>query len=334
MWKKVARLGHMNPLLSELCQQLPASITAAREKNTVKAYLSHWTRWLQWTTNMNLTPLPASEESIAIYLVYLGQSSPSSTTITNAFYAINWAHISAGFISPTERPWLKLCLEGVKRQTCKPRHKKEPLTPEIIHKLVATFASDTSSLLDLRDVTMCVLSYCGFLRFSELVNLRAHDISFQDMYFKLFIEKSKTDIYRDGSWLVIAKTNSLSCPYNLLKRYIDMARIQDNSEEFLFRPGVLLKKKSIYALRKNPSKAISYGRARELILDKLASLGLNKKSFGWHSCRAGGASAAANAGIRDRLFKRHGRWKSETAKDGYIKDDINALLSVSLQLGI
>ena len=28
----------------------------------------------------------------------------------------------------------------------------------------------------------------------------------------------------------------------------------------------------------------------------------------------GGASTAANAGVPDRLFKKHGRWKSENAK--------------------
>ena len=30
-----------------------------------------------------------------------------------------------------------------------------------------------------------------------------------------------------------------------------------------------------------------------------------------------------------RLFKRHGRWRSETAKDGYVKDSMSALMSVS-----
>ena len=33
-------------------------------------------------------------------------------------------------------------------------------------------------------------------------------------------------------------------------------------------------------------------------------------------------------------LKRHGQWKSDKAKDGYIKDNIQSLLSVSLSLGI
>ena len=53
-----------------------------------------------------------------------------------------------------------------------------------------------------------------------------------------------------------------------------------------------------------------------------------------HSLRAGGATAAANAGVEDRLFKCHGRWKSETAKDSYVKDSVERRLEVSKQLGI
>ena len=48
----------------------------------------------------------------------------------------------------------------------------------------------------------------------------------------------------------------------------------------------------------------------------------------------GGASATANIGVPDRLFKKHGRWRSETAKDGYVKDSMKDRLSVSLNLGL
>ena len=51
------------------------------------------------------------------------------------------------------------------------------------------------------------------------------------------------------------------------------------------------------------------------------------------SDESGGASAAANAGVPDRFFKCHGRWKSETAKDGYVKDSLDERLKVSRNLG-
>ena len=55
----------------------------------------------------------------------------------------------------------------------------------------------------------------------------------------------------------------------------------------------------------------------------------------YYSLRSGGATAAANAGVPDRLFKRHGRWASEPAKDGYVQDFLSFYrLSVSKALGI
>ena len=79
---------------------------------------------------------------------------------------------------------------------------------------------------------------------------------------------------------------------------------------------------------------MSYSRVRELVLQALSPIVGDVSQFCVHSLRAGGASAAANAGISDRLFKRHGRWKTETAKDGYVEDDFPNLLSVSKSLGI
>ena len=41
-----------------------------------------------------------------------------------------------------------------------------------------------------------------------------------------------------------------------------------------------------------------------------------------------------NNGVNDRLFKRHGRWVSESTKDCYVKDDIQERLGVFIQFGI
>ena len=37
--------------------------------------------------------------------------------------------------------------------------------------------------------------------------------------------------------------------------------------------------------------------------------------IGLHILRAGSAISATNLGTSDRLFKKHGRWKSEAVKD-------------------
>jgi hypothetical protein len=56
--------------------------------------------------------------------------------------------------------------------------------------------------------------------------------------------------------------------------------------------------------------------------------------FGLHSLRSAGATAEAAAGFEDRLFKKHGRWKTDRDKDGYAKENIVERLSVTKQLSI
>ena len=78
-------------------------------------------------------------------------------------------------------------------------------------------------------------------------------------------------------------------------------------------------------------RSIIDARAREIVKEAFKGLtDLSKIAvYSLRSRGGGGATAAANAGIRDRMFKRRGLWVSENAKDGYIKDNLNSMLSVS-----
>ena len=147
---------------------------------------------------------------------------------------------------------------------------------------------------------------------------------------EIFVESSKTDQLRDGAWVVIARTRSTLCPVAMLERYLHMSKVVARRDRCLFR--AIVSTKAGQKLRE--SGAVSYTRMRELVLEKLTALGLNAKQFGLHSLRSGGASAAANAGVPDRMFKRHGRWRSENAKDGYVKDSLKDRLLVSQKLGL
>ena len=43
---------------------------------------------------------------------------------------------------------------------------------------------------------LCVLSFMGFLKFSEVIDLKNSDIILKETHKSIFIEKSKTDVYR------------------------------------------------------------------------------------------------------------------------------------------
>ena len=142
------------------------------------------------------------------------------------------------------------------------------------------------------------------------------------------LPSSKTDQFRDGASVLVARTNSATCPVAMMERYYALASLKHTSSDYIFRG--IVSTKAGERLRK--SGHLSYTRVRELMLGKIASLGYNASCFGMHSFRAGGATAAANAGVHDRLFKRHGRWQSETAKDGYVRDSVASRLRVSQSL--
>ena len=81
-------------------------------------------------------------------------------------------------------------------------------------------------------------------------------------------------------------------------------------------------------------KPLSYTTFKGHVFELLANTGLDPKKLGFHSLRPGGASAAANLGVKGSLFKKHGRWKSDKVKDGYDDEDIESELSVSRNLGL
>ena len=119
-----------------------------------------------------------------------------------------------------------------------------------------------------------------------------------------------------------------TCPVKALEGYISAAQIDLSEDLPLFRaPATPVSKEKVL------SQWISFTRAREFVKDAFRRL-TDVTKISVHSLRAGGATSAANAEIPDRLFKRHGRWASENAKDGCVKDDFNSRLSVTQSLGI
>ena len=145
-----------------------------------------------------------------------------------------------------------------------------------------------------------------------------------------------------GKSLFFAKITFANFSFNFLlgRNFCEKGPKSRKSRNFLpvkvsvfivFRAKTYFKSKKIYVLRKK-NTPISYSTMRSTLLSYLKELGLQKKLFGTHSLRRGGATSAANKDVNNRLFQNHGSWKSVRAKDDYVKDNLNSLLSVSRSL--
>ena len=230
--------------------------------------------------------------------------------------------------SPTESQFVRTVMQGLQRNLAKPVIKKLPVTTEMLGAIVDD-AKKLGSLADWRLATAYVISYVAFLRFNELVHIRAVDVKFNDEFMTISIPKSKPDQLRKGDE-VMAKTSSKLCPVSILQKYMAFAGIHPEDTCLIFRPVVETK----HGEKLRESGSLSYTRLQECFKGKLKSLGFLEESYRLHSLRVGGATAAANGGVPDRLFKRHGHWKSDSAKDGYVEDSLHARLSVSSNLGL
>ena len=54
-------------------------------------------------------------------------------------------------------------------------HKKDIINTEMLRRLCDIY-SNTDDILDIRDLTMIVLGFAGFLRFSEISQLQCNDV--------------------------------------------------------------------------------------------------------------------------------------------------------------
>ena len=122
---------------------------------------------------------------------------------------------------------------GVKRTLACATINKEHITPAILSNLVATIGQQNASLSDVRTLCLYLLGYAGFFRFV---------ISWTSVSIKTMLRSSwslarLTMQLRDGAWVVIARTGSVLCPVEMLKRYMHMAgrTIENRQDRLLFR---------------------------------------------------------------------------------------------------
>jgi len=286
---------------SEIVSLAGEALYKSREKNTCKQYTCYFEKWVSWCSQYDeICARPAQEKYILIYLLSLLQRGKSFPVIKSSLFAIKYFHSLSGLSDPFSSKLSNLIYEGIKRICSHQPKKKLPIKTKHLNTMFVTLGGLEMDLKNLRIMVISVLSFMGFMRFSEVIQLRRSDILIFSTHIQLFIEKSKTDVYREGHWLHLATLKSDLCPAKLLKRLFILGNIKNNCQKFIFRG--LIQSKTLKL--RDIDKHISYTTVRDNILKILSSIGLKQKLYGLHSLRSGGATVAANLGVPDRLFKK------------------------------
>ena len=226
--------------------------------------------------------VPCPRGTFALYLQHVGEASRSKSAVEEAVNAVSWVQQISGLQPISQSPFVCATLSGLQRKLAKPRVRKEPVTTDILSALVDSF-SQFPTLTNIRLGAIALLSFLAFLQYDEVAKLRCCDIKFTPEAMSVVIRSSKTDQYRQGDVVPVARTGTAMFPVGMMERYYEMGEIGHNSDLPLFRAITTTK----CGQRLRASGSLSYTRMREIFLGKLSELGLDASKFGLHSLRAG-----------------------------------------------
>ena len=292
--------NRQDPEIKGLVTSLSSTVLASRAPATMNKYLGGFLRWKHSAkARREVAVFPVKGTEFVLYLQHLGDTAGSKSAVEKAVHSVGCVHQLEGYPPMSDLPFVNMVSDGLQRKLAKLKVCKEPVTREMILALVNSLGK-TPSLADVRLAVACLLAFSAFLRYDELSRLRCCDITFDPQRMTVRIVSSKLDQYRQGDRVIVARTGSSVCPVAMLERYYAMAALPKSWKLRLFRGIVITKSGERFCSH----DSLSYTRLRELFLSKLSELGFDPKQFGLHSLRSGGASAAANAGVPDRLFHR------------------------------
>lgn len=324
----------------QLRAQLKKYAMVSKAENTFKKYRTPWKRWIKWSVTRSRrgepTPtLPATPFDVALFLVHLANDpNKYKTVVETAVTAINFAHRINNFPEPYGH-LAKAVNEAIKRERGCPVKKAKPLTTEILRSIAEVWALPAAPLWQNMMITMMSVGFGAFLRLDELSSVRRSDVVFYKDHMRIFVRKSKTDQYRIGYWVIVARSTNFFNPVTLMENYIQ--RLQPGPEEYLFRTiwRRTLQTTGVESLGTRKLSSQDYHTySRKALIEVVGMSPQEAELYKGHSLRRGGATAAALARVPAPLRRIQGNWASQKSADGYVGPRPRDAMRVTRAMGL
>ena len=317
-----ARACTHNPHATELRELLEMFVRKNSHQGTVCLYSRYQTLYREFCSKKRVSPEAPCSVSL-FYIHALIERRFASSTIKSAASSIS-DMFRYTEDNPTRDPLTRRVLATVRAKATQAKCKK-PVTLAQLRKMAARVKPVFDSI---RDYCLLLLMFTGMLRESEAVALKQPQVWTEPITeggppaLFVFVEMSKTDQHRVGHTIVIGGTAE---PSLCIARWLNLL---SKAKE-----GVphLAQSKWLFCNAGN-GQALSTKTPCHIIKAWLNAIGVEDvHAYGSHSCRRGGATAAAAAGVEERLIKRHGAWRSD-AVHIYIDESPFQRLSVSTRM--
>lgn len=293
----------------------------AKATSTRNTYNSVARRFISFCGTINVVPSSATyaemEYTVALFASSLAKEGHLAFGSVSTYVSAvrSWIlEYSAGSIALQKSHLISMVMKGIRRELGHRPKQKLPITLDMLQQFLDINYS--TKFIFVRDYTAFLVAFFGFLRKSELVRICWNHIHFSVRQAKIWIPYSKTDQNQHGCFITLARRSHLpSCPVGWLLRL----------QSFGFDSGPVFRSM-------NGKKILDTGMSTSAFVSRVKLyvrlIHLDPEDFSGHSFRRGGASAAAAAGVPDRLIQIQGRWISDCYKR-YIEESEDNLLSIT-----
>ena len=284
-------------LVDEAGDRARAYVRAARSENTRRAYAADWRNFNAWATSAGLTPLPASPETVGLYLAAeAGRLRPG--TLARHLVAITAAHRAAGHPLDTRAPAIRETLTGIKRTHGTNQSGK---APAVVADLKAMIEAQPDTLAGLRDRALLLLGFAGALRRSELVSLDVEDLDFTSDGLVVTLRRSKTDQEGQGRQIGVPYGRRLTtCPVRSLQSWLEVAGITSGAIFREITRGDRIATAYVDKLGRQRGLRLSDKTVALIVKRAAKAAGFDPNIYAGHSLRSGLATSAAAAGASER----------------------------------
>ena len=296
---------------------------AARAPNTLKAYDSD-VRDFRTYCKVELggaSPLPASPETVALYITDMAQEEPegrglATATIRRRLASISAWHKRAGHPSPTEDRLVRETMKGIRRKKGSRQKRAAPMTVGVLRRVLGAIRTHDRrtglvSPAALRDRALLLVGFAGAFRCEELSGLGAGDLElFEGRGLVVEVRRSKTDSAGEGEAVGIPYgDHEETCPITAVGRWLAFSG-RSGDERLFCRVD-----------RHGNVKAggLSEDAINDVVKRRVAAAGLDASRYSGHSLRAGLPTSASEAGIGMEAWMPQTRHKSVKVAMGYAR---------------
>ncbi|MBS1828803.1 MAG: site-specific integrase [Acidobacteria bacterium] len=292
--------------LAEIADRASEFIHHSKAASTVRAYRCDWTHFESWCKAHGQASLPATPETVALYVTDLA-TTHKTATIIRRISAISQAHQIAGFETPTKTAQVRLVLAGIRRTKGTAQAAKTPVLVDDLRRMISRLPNN---LLGVRDRALLLVGFGGAFRRSELVALDVADVAVTRDGLVVTIRRSKTDQEGEGRKLGIPYgSNPATCPVRSLQDWLAQCGFTEGP---MFRP--------IDRFCRVSSMRLSAAAVADIVKRYAAAVGLKASDFAGHSLRSGLATSAAMAGASERSIMSQTGHRSVNTVRRYIRD--------------